>query len=430
MTSAEEVEFELSRHELFGDSQRIVRRRDQFYECAVRLLASHSSAVVRFASMRGLSSRSLYPLVHDPVARLDLHEALRALKSDLPAREFIESLDWYLDRLLRNSCSSATSLLRAEQREPGRLAASALFVWSHVIEDAPISQRFEEQFDTECLPNRLVGTISSGELIKADAEQVNAVACSLDRLSARLPLLMSDLLEHVDVVCWANVGLAGVHMQSGSVRAIPGVVFINPSLMSDSRTLDEALLHEAVHCKLFDIYVCSGVLRSDYSALESPRVDVPWNRANQLQTNAWPLDQALAALHVYVHLWLYGLVVDGAADLVHRSQDRAQYLLRELNGYSDRLLDSRGRLMVACIGANVARLQAATNNSRRRYQSPAMRFVDGSPGGYGIAKNPTEIVLLNEKTIRTIEEHLPGDQLPADLVRRQLVSDIEWEGGD
>src|SRR5262249_47503729 len=140
---------------------------------------------------------------------------------------------------------------------------------------------------------------------------------------------------------------------------VPGVIFLAQARLEDPWYVAEHLIHEALHQKLYDIRHSHSVLLRDFGHETRegddtpPRVISLWNAEDPPGANRWGPSRTLAALHVYAHLAVLGLLADEAcdagADLPARSDAagtvsaassfrRAVYLGRELMGeYRDEL---------------------------------------------------------------------------------------------
>jgi len=114
------------------------------------------------------------------------------------------------------------------------------------------------QFEQECLPNRLIGTTSTGRLIVPSAGMRTITEEAIKLLGELPPHTTQSALEHVSILAWAEVYTNEARMESGTVRTIPGMIFLSPDDITTPWQAAEAILHEAVHLKLFDLYLTSG----------------------------------------------------------------------------------------------------------------------------------------------------------------------------
>ncbi len=116
-------------------------------------------------------------------------------------------------------------------------------------------------------------------------------------LTALVPGLWGSARRHIRMV----VAVSDAPFKSGSDRRLPGTVFVDAGVFRVPELLSEALLHEGVHQKLYDIYLQAPVLESAYDPDRSPRLRAPWHAASE-RAPEWPVDNVLAAAHVYAHL--------------------------------------------------------------------------------------------------------------------------------
>lgn len=116
-------------------------------------------------------------------------------------------------------------------------------------------------------------------------------------LATVVPRLWESARRHIRIV----VAVGDGPFKSGSDRRLPGTVFVAAEVLSRPALLSEALLHEGIHQKLYDIYLQGPVLETAYDANSSPRLRAPWHGASDEGPN-WPVDNVLAAMHVYAHL--------------------------------------------------------------------------------------------------------------------------------
>ena len=116
----------------------------------------------------------------------------------------------------------------------------------------------------------------------------------LDLAMDLCPELAGDLLPHVVLIAIVEDDGDG-HLVSASMREYPGLMVV-PAPCS-AVEVAEALIHEGAHQKFFDIALTRSILGGDLS-------DAPLFRASWagLTAPAWPISQALAALHAYIGL--------------------------------------------------------------------------------------------------------------------------------
>lgn len=130
-----------------------------------------------------------------------------------------------------------------------------------------------------------------------DVTDVAAVNAAIKLLGQVIPRLASGLLHHVAYLA----KVAGPDaFESASTRPIPGAVFVSDCCFSSPARLAEALIHEAVHHRFYDLQLTRSIFVPDYDTNTAPTIAPEWH-ARSVVTE-WPLDRGLAAAHVYVHL--------------------------------------------------------------------------------------------------------------------------------
>jgi HEXXH motif-containing protein len=234
------------------------------------------------------------------------------------------------------------------------LGPNAAPVWSgsgpSVGAGAMISARFQRLFDEEiatAMSDRHVALVAPSE------EQAEMLRRGERLLLQLLPTVSRNVLRFVHLVAVADVRErddgAETHKYlsaSASSNRVPGTVFLTPRALCTPLDAAEALLHEACHKLLHDLILTRPILRLGYSPKQSPTITAIWNPSFPWNPNRWPIDRALLAAHVYVHLALFfktvcetGAGMASPRDLPGTSApevwrrvtyDRARYLLRHL----------------------------------------------------------------------------------------------------
>ncbi|MCX5178441.1 aKG-HExxH-type peptide beta-hydroxylase [Streptomyces virginiae] len=140
----------------------------------------------------------------------------------------------------------------------------------------------------------LTETDSKYTITEATGAEVGTIRQAIDLLSRLVPHVASSVLSHLSYV--GVVAGAGA-FESASDRKAPRAIFINRDALTDVPRTSEAILHECVHQKLYDIQLVQPIYRAGYDAKKSAVVRPTWHK-----DAAWSFDRALAASHVYVHL--------------------------------------------------------------------------------------------------------------------------------
>lgn len=160
------------------------------------------------------------------------------------------------------------------------------------------------------------------------------------RLQETLPDLGHDTLRYIKAI---GVVDGEQPFRSASNRVVPGTIFVCREGIDDPGAVAESLFHEALHLKLYDLYSVRSVLPPGYDSESAPTVTATWNPSRRgSDTNRWPIDRALAAAHVYVHLTLLytaqhtlELTSDRALGTPEVATERAEHLLQGLHGHLD-----------------------------------------------------------------------------------------------
>lgn len=318
----------LSQDAVFADSRKIRSLLEEFYSVAVAAILKSGGRDPNLPV--GKLARNV---LCDPLTRAAIHDHLVGMAS----------ADTVLERIDK---------LRAGKGLTAQMAISVADVplWSPVDTSSWAADTFLAEFDDKMLPNRLIGTKSDGQLVSANSELEELTESAIQLLFKAVPQLTQSVLSHIDLICWSKVETQDAIMTSGSARPLPGVIFLSPDKINNEASAAEAILHEAAHHKLFDIFISLDCIDPNYRALEWPNpVVVPWNKDHSMQTASWPPDQALLALHIYLHL-AYFAGRSGQEALLARASERAKFLadsLRamDLDGF---LLDSGQKLLSWC----------------------------------------------------------------------------------
>src|SRR5579862_4369675 len=169
-------------------------------------------------------------------------------------------------------------------------------------------------------------------------------------ISNLLPAVTESALDHTCLIVIVDAAEASLRnsegrsrfFQSASTYRLPGITFLSRSCLYNVWDAAEALLHEGIHNKIFDLYLTRPILMEQYEAKKSERIAVPWNTHLDYESSNWPVDRSLAALHVYVHLTLFFLSVltattnispakrEYARGRLQQSHQRGAYLYEEL----------------------------------------------------------------------------------------------------
>jgi hypothetical protein len=346
----------------FGDSPMILERRQALYEFALEVLGRRLPGMAAAAgTIAALPARQRAAVLDDPLVRVHIHEALGRLQRDeLGAPDYLER---FFAQLATEGWQAADGApLECSLPDAGRLGGDDIPVWKAPDRESPIVSNFEARFAHEFLEHH-DRTLSErdGGLLDPDDELQELLAEGHELLFSLLPGLAASVFSHIRIVAFVRVQTPDAAVQSGSIRAIPGAIFLSPHHLKTPWSVAEALLHECAHNKLFDLYLTRLILEAGYDCRTARTIHARWNKSTLMQRNQWPLDQALSACHVYLHLAVFDrLVHDHAGELVDRfgpidtssvmksprAHERAAYLVGELAREDYRGLGPDGRALV------------------------------------------------------------------------------------
>lgn len=200
------------------------------------------------------------------------------------------------------------------------------------------------------------------------------------------PELIDALVAHVNCLAWVDIRSAETKFRSGTSPLLPGVVLLAGDEAGTESYMAEAFVHEAAHCKFFDLCSAREVVGAESETHLAFRLEIPWVTGTQQRAREWPLDQVLAASHAYLHVALLAgqLSTADATRSTHWIDVRTQSTERALF-----LLDGVGQAPLAGLGADGiafvrwmragAQLAAAIATLLRRWENdgPTARLEGG-----------------------------------------------------
>ncbi|MFD9368853.1 HEXXH motif-containing putative peptide modification protein [Streptomyces sp. NPDC060020] len=204
---------------------------------------------------------------------------------------------------------------------------------------APGHQEFDALFRRHLSAGEAADTLTG-----CTAEQAETVRAAVALMLATAPDLCTGLLRHGRYVVAVDGPDA---FDSASTREIPGAAFVAVRCMRTAERLAEALVHEFVHLRLYDLQVTRSIFASGYDTATAPTLAPEWHRDSPV--SRWPVDRALAAAHVYVHLsaWFDQRALDCGGPDVRQSAEtaafRATSLLDKVARHAERCLGPAGR---------------------------------------------------------------------------------------
>jgi len=348
------LELELATNRPFGDPGYINACTHSRYERRLEMLASSvPAAATLLETVRLADDEKKHRVMGDPAVRiainLGIFEFQRRATSGVAVADILSTLD-AASAFLTDSVRRPP--LQAGALNPAQLPAPfGNWVWTSEREDDAPARIVLGMYEHTERGRTVLRTPGAGHLAVLEA--------GTRLLSDTIPLLAGSALDHAHLV--AVVGGAAVSnpqrrpFKSFTIVTMPGTIFLDASVLANVWQAAEALLHESLHHKLYDLQHSHSILRRGYLTTAAPKIRAPWNRSFN-GSNEWPVDRALAAFHVYVHLAFLFSIIERRSDTLERAHgpfgsfnpsvsarqalDRAQYLGSELGRH-------RGELGVA-----------------------------------------------------------------------------------
>jgi hypothetical protein len=366
-----DIEQALVEDKPYGCSRFILSRTYTFYQFAIELLTERSSHLLHFCeALREADPQNRQIVLSNPVFRTTINEAIaRIIGNSLTDWQQVEDVARAMLPTLHSS--DYRDPLAAEIADSPRIdysgVASSIWVWNTNHPTHVLDRRFASLFQRELA---LSGLKSPAALRAPDAQMLHTLIQGVQLLGDLLPDLTCSLLDHLRIIAIVDFDRAssdydpshGGLFESASYDAIPGAIFLSPSSLNNPWSAAEVILHEAAHQKLNDIRLTHSIFRSGYSAEESPKIHAVWNKSLAGNSNQWPVDRAIGAYHVYVHLSLFFSTVEqkrGELELLygpandidpdtrtHIAYERALYLGHELKRHAQKDLQADGYRLV------------------------------------------------------------------------------------
>ncbi|MFE7612317.1 aKG-HExxH-type peptide beta-hydroxylase [Streptomyces celluloflavus] len=226
----------------------------------------------------------------EPTVRHELDQAVRQIRRTPACRAELAQLA----RALRppGEVTLAAEAERAGVRQVVQAAGESVDLLTAPDLPARIHQDFTALFRLH---------LSAGEaadhLVPFAAEQATVARDAVDLMRETAPELCAGLFRHARYLVAVDGPDA---FDSASTRDIPGAVFVALRCMRTPERLAEAMVHEFVHLRLYDLQMTRSIFVADYDTRTAPTVAPEWHRHSSV--SRWPVDRALAAAHVYVHL--------------------------------------------------------------------------------------------------------------------------------
>ncbi|MDQ1049654.1 HEXXH motif-containing putative peptide modification protein [Streptomyces sp. V4I2] len=320
----------LAQHLVFAEAAGILNRLYQTYDFLLECVAPESWP----AGPDGY--RIAVGTAWEPTVRHRLDQALRHIRNTPDCKAELTALSDSLRS--RPEATLAAEEERAGIRHMVDVSGNRVDLLVEPALPAPGHREFTALFRRH---------LSAGEgadrLTRITAHQAEVAHQAVQLMLATAPELCAGLLRHARYV----VAVDGPNaFDSASTREIPGAAFVAARCMRTPERLAEALVHEFVHMRLYDLQLTRSIFAPSYDTATAPTVAPEWHRHSQVAH--WPVDRALAAAHVYVHLsaWFEQRVRDCPdPDLEQSAQtttSRASSLLGKVTRHADSCLGPAG----------------------------------------------------------------------------------------
>ncbi|WP_370268465.1 HEXXH motif-containing putative peptide modification protein [Streptomyces sp. V4I8] len=292
----EDIDQGLTESSVFAESAPVLAKVDATFSLAAEIASDHR---------HGQPSRPLpdIPFAYDTVFRRELELFLHRMRERDPqadtAADFLSRTD------LVAPPGPDSSRQDARFTPLGVPGGRTVRVLSRIDDGDAWTAQFQRIFRAG-----LTEPDSRYRTVPATAREAGVVSEAVRLLGAVLPRTALSVLSHLAFV---GVVEGPGAFESASDRRVPRAVFINRCALDDVPRTAEAVLHECVHQKLYDIQLVHPIYRAAYDAEHAAVIRPPWH-----ENAEWSFDRALAAAHVYVHLAAFYTA------LGHRPQSLAQ----------------------------------------------------------------------------------------------------------
>lgn len=366
----------------FGDwryiHQRVIESVSRRLELSQRLFPQAAPVLER---IRALDDTTAARVLGHPFLRSAVFVAIQHLKH--PVKDIThEQVEQYFEQL---------GILLSGDWKGGKLSSLSLLMEEEDYEDA--ARHTLWQWAGEQGDRTLTGIIPTIYLKKSPncvfhpptEEQSRNLRQGIALLRELFPLLTPSILRHIDVIALVSTEPAGGEAElpggnplstdpfiSCSGDSSPGVVFVNPNVLTNSWYIAETILHEGLHLKLYDVMATHNLLRPNYTNEEAAKIHPLWHMSSE----SWDVRRALSAMHVYAHLALFfqraaanfdtlaprfgPLHVIDARLSMRRALDRAHFLGMKLAEVGTRDLGPAGHLLLAQLQQMLLALDGAS----------------------------------------------------------------------
>jgi hypothetical protein len=350
--------------------------------------------------IRALDDATAARVLEHPFLRAVVFAATRHLKhpwkviTQEQVEQYLEQLGILLTGDWRGGKLSSLSLLMEESYEDA--ARHTLWQWAGEQGDRTL---------TGITPMVFLKNSPNSVFHHPTEEESRNLRQGIALLRDLFPLLTPSILRHIDVI--ALVSTEPAHGEAGppggnplstdpfiscSSSPSPGVILVNPSVLTNPWYIAEIILHEGLHSKLYDVMATHNLLRPNYTQEESAKLHPLWHMSSE----SWDVQRSLFAMHVYAHLALFfqrvarsfdalaprfgPLHVIDAGLSMRRSLDRAHFLGMKLAEVGTRDLGPAGHLLLAQLQEMLlvlegASAEGASADGASRLEEVAQRLV-------------------------------------------------------
>ena len=293
------IEAELAGDPVFGDPQGI---RDHLRTVTLLPLeaASWDRPLIRALCRElrdGRHRRAAADVLDDPAVQLGIRDLLEAIwRGD--ERRLHESEELFAAVLchLRDGTPGLPTAAGSPLRVRARGASHDIALWDPDAPPSVFKRRFEAAFYN---PDPDLAHFRRPCPVFAEA-----VERGCDLLVTLLPELGASALAHLRLI---RVLRAEAAVDSSTHILLASTSSFSMARMRIPWVAAEALLHEALHCKLGALACSRNVWRRDggTEGIRSLVIRPVWRRNQSGADAEWPPSRAFAAFHVYVHLALF-----------------------------------------------------------------------------------------------------------------------------
>lgn len=259
----------LARHPVFAESAGILSRLYETYDFLLECIAPDEWPT-------GPGRRRILPeTALEPTVRHGLDQALRRIRNTPDCKRQLAALadSRHVDSTL------AAEEERVGLRQTVELPGHRLHLLMDPALPAPGHQEFQALFRRHLSAGETADTLAG-----CTAEHAGTVRAAVELMLATAPDLCTGLLRHGRYIVAVDGPDA---FDSASTREIPGAAFVAVRCMRTPERLAEALLHEFVHLRLYDLQATRSVFAPAYDTATAPSVAPEWHRDSRFRDGPW-----------------------------------------------------------------------------------------------------------------------------------------------